>query len=170
DTSTGMGSQATPAALVLAGAFGSSRDSLNNQTTFTLDRFGYVLTTTDAQGSTTIYERDDDGLVTKRIDPDPDGPGPLEAPITLFSYDSRGNLLSVTHPDGSTESWTYDATFSQVTSHTDPLGNVTMFSIDPVTGRVVDVTEGYGAIDASTSYTYTSAPIGASDPPAGLVA
>ena len=42
-------------------------------------------------------QRDHEGRVTRLVQPDPDGEGPLPAPETLFAYDSHGNLLEITH-------------------------------------------------------------------------
>jgi hypothetical protein len=36
--------------------------------------------------------------------PDPDGPGPLAAPVYSYTYDLVGNLLSVTDPLNNTTS------------------------------------------------------------------
>ena len=66
---------------------------------------------------------------------------------TLYEYDARGNLTLVTYPDNSTESWTYDGTFDQVTSYTDPLGNVTLYTVDSVTGLTTSARQVVGEVD-----------------------
>ena len=66
---------------------------------------------------------------------------------TLYEYDARGNLTLVTYPDGSTERWTYDGTFDQVTSYTDPLGNRTIYTVDSVTGLTTSARQVVGEVD-----------------------
>ena len=64
---------------------------------------------------------------------------------------------------------------SQVTSHTDPLGRLTLFEIDSASGDVLSTTRVVGEIDdeineetddVTTSFTYTD---GTGDLPAGLL-
>ncbi len=170
DRGSGVGTVTNPAPLFPADEAGGSRtDALGNESDFQLDRFGRPLSTTDADGNTTTYERNADGLVTKQTDPDLDGAGPLASPVTLMGYDANNNLISVTHPNGSTESWTYDATFNVPTSHTDPLGNITQFTIDPTTGLTTQTVTDVGGINATTQFTYTPSPVTGTDPPAGLI-
>jgi len=40
--------------------------------------------------------------------PDPDGAGPLAAPVTEYAYDDAGQLIAVTDPLGQTTTYTYD--------------------------------------------------------------
>lgn len=84
-------------------------DPLGNEQTFEIDGFGFVTKHTNALGHIVTQERDVDGRVTKTTEPDPDGAGPLAAPVTTYTYDSAGNQTQVTLPDGSTQSWVYDA-------------------------------------------------------------
>src|SRR5581483_1392628 len=48
-------------------------------------------------------------------------------PVTSYSYDSAGNLASVTYPDASSESFTYDDDGNLLTD-TDRRGNTTSYS------------------------------------------
>ncbi|MGM0490318.1 MAG: hypothetical protein ACQESR_26635, partial [Planctomycetota bacterium] len=50
-------------------------------------------------GRRTQLEYDDHGRLTKRIDPDPDGIGPVEAPETTHTYDALGRRTQTTEPD-----------------------------------------------------------------------
>ena len=62
------------------------------------DGGGRVVATTDADGNTTQYKYDALGRKVEEIDADPDG-NPNSgngSPITLYEYDSRGNLQYVT--------------------------------------------------------------------------
>ena len=62
------------------------------------DGGGRVVGTTDARGNTTTYKYDKLGRTIEMIAPDPDGSsGPLPSPVTLYGYDSRGNLQYVTN-------------------------------------------------------------------------
>src|SRR6266567_2748983 len=68
---------------------------------------------------------------------------------TTYSYDSMGNVTSVTRLAGTsnavTSSFTYDPTFSGVTSATDPLGHTATFSYDMLSARPeVDPARIYG--------------------------
>ncbi|MFT3920969.1 MAG: YD repeat-containing protein [Myxococcales bacterium] len=128
--STGVGTSGTPAVLFLtSNVNGATTDGLSQTSTFTADPRGLMLTSTDAAGNVTSFVRNADGQITQQTDPDPDGSGSLPAPVTTYTYDSYGNTTGMTHPDGSTESWTYDSTFHQLTSHTDQLGHVTCYTL-----------------------------------------
>ena len=57
-----------------------------------------------------------------------------------------------------TTTYTYDPTFNEVTSETDPLGRQTLYQIDPANGNVLSVTQvgTGGASNLVTTYTYDS--------------
>ena len=80
----------------------STSDSLNRQTAYTYDQngYGFLTSSTDSLNRTTSYTR------------------------TVY-----GNLLSITYPDNSTESWTRDD-LDLVLTHTDGLGRVTTITRD----------------------------------------
>lgn len=149
-------------------------DERGNPTLIERDHWGNIIRSTDALGHVTRYLRDANGLVTRMIESDPDGAGPLGDLVTQFAYDTRGNVLQTIHPDGSSESFTYDPTFSQPTSHIDQLGRKTVYTIDPANGNLLSETRIVGlddtasseTDDVTTSYTYTD---GTGLPPAGLV-
>jgi len=67
------------------------------------DRFGYVISQTDALGNTTTYERDKNGQVTRMTEPDPDGGGPLGVTVTTYEYDSQGRRTRATYAVGTAE-------------------------------------------------------------------
>ena len=52
-------------------------------------------------------------------DPDPDGSGPLAAPVTTWQYDLNGNVTGVTDPLLQTTNYTYD-NLNRKTSETEP--------------------------------------------------
>ncbi len=68
-------------------------------------------------GRLTFYSYDDRGQLRTLTLPDPDGAGPLTAPVYAYSYDAAHRL------------WT----------QTDPLGNVTTYEHDKL-GRLTKVT------------------------------
>jgi len=86
----------------------SERDPLGNATTRTYDDAGNELTVTDAKGRVSSYAYDDANRVVSETRPDPDGAGPLPAPLTSYTYDDVGNKLSQTDPLGRTTRFAYD--------------------------------------------------------------
>jgi len=92
--------------------------------------------------------------------PDPDGAGPLTAPVTTFAYDAVGQLLSTTDPLGRTTGYTYDSMGRQLTvTLPDPDGAGPLAA--PVTtytygadGRLASATD---FASQTVSYSYNSA-------------
>ena len=179
DTSGGEGSLLNPAILFPTDEVtGYYTDELSHTTYFSSDRFGAKTRIEDPLGNVTVYERDSEGRPTRLTEPDPDGGGPLPAAVTEFSYDTLGNVTLIEYPDGTSESWTYNATFSRPTSYTDRRGNSTLYTVSFTTGLVFKIQQVIGQVDGVgnsetddvvTSFVYTSAPWVSSDPPAGLV-
>ncbi|WP_158265624.1 RHS repeat-associated core domain-containing protein [Blastopirellula marina] len=142
------------------------------------DRFRNITSEMDALGNFTYYIRDENGLLLKKILPDPDGTGPLESPIYEYTYDSRGNMLTETLPDLSVRTWVYHATWNQPIKYTDAEGHITTYTYDATYELKLTETKVIGQIDdginletddQTTTYTYTSAPTLSTDPPQGLV-
>lgn len=173
------GSAAEPLAAVLAADVVATRtDTAEETRTLSLSNQGRVNSVTDALGNVTRYVRDKEGRVIAMITPDPDGAGPMSSLTTRYKYDALGNLVQQTNPNGTTESWTYDSTWNQVISYTDPLGKLTKYDLDSATGAVLVERRVVGALDTPqnletddvvTTFAYTSAPASSSDPPAGLL-
>ena len=128
---------------------------------YTYDTQGRVETSTDGNGKTTTYGYDANGNVTSVTQPDPDGAGSLSAPVTTFTYDARGFLLTRVEPLGNVSGGNpsqYTTTFTynpagQLLTETDPLGLVTTNAYDDA-GRLTTVTD---ANSHSTTYTYDNA-------------
>jgi RHS repeat-associated protein len=60
-------------------------------------------------GVVSTYTHDAQGRITQITQPDPDGNGPLPAPVTTFEYAGPNGLLSaIVFPDGSRETYEYD--------------------------------------------------------------
>ncbi len=175
---SGLGSEASPAPLArLADVVGKYRDPLGNQSVVRGGHFGAITSVTDDHGITRDYERDAEGRIVRVTQPQGDGADPAQHAVTTIAYDARGNVTSITHPDGGIETFQYDATFSQLTQHTDPLGHVTLYDIDPANGNVRSVTRVIGQTDPAggetndlkTILTYTPNPTGAGQLPGGLL-
>ena len=65
---------------------------------------------TPENGEAKFYQYDKLGRLTAEISPDPDGPiaGSLPAPVTSYTYDGAGRLLTVTDTVGNITSYEYD--------------------------------------------------------------
>ena len=63
----------------------------------------------DENGHRTEYEYDLMGRMVKTIEPDPDGSGPNQAPVTSYEYDNNGNQSAVVDPLGRRTEYRYDA-------------------------------------------------------------
>jgi RHS repeat-associated protein len=123
-------------------------DNAGNNTSVTLDgqpvasatynALGQMLTSTDGNSRTTTYSYDVNGNVASLTAPDPDGAGPLTAPVTTYTYDAMGNVLTRVDPLGNCSgcvaanyrtTYTYDAEGRQLTK-ADPLANTTTSTYD----------------------------------------
>jgi YD repeat-containing protein len=130
----------------MSGQLVDMSDSLGNDTKYTYDGMGRVMTETirpPSGGLTTTIMYDPDGDVASVTEPDGtkttytyDGSNQLieatETPMgggatetTTYSYD-MGELVSVTDPDGMITKFAYNA-YGDVISMTDPGGGVTTF-------------------------------------------
>ena len=121
----------------------SCGDPASGDQSFTYDGYGNRTSMTDAQGKTTTYTYtsplDDDGLpkfqrIAKVTDP--------LGNETHYTYDTNGNLLSVTDANGHKTSMEYNE-FGQVKSVIDPLGQTTTMSYDNY-GNVATTTDPLG--------------------------
>ncbi len=152
--------------LPVSSIFATSQDQSGNTTTYTLDRFGDPTSVTDALHNTTTYHLDDNGRVTEMDQPNP-GTG---VPVTTYTYDSEGDLLTEHDPNGTTQNWSYElcstpgGNFWQLASYTDGLSNTTYYGLD-ADGNVLSVTQSpSNAAYAITRYTYTTVSSGAGIP------
>ena len=72
-------------------------DPNSHATSYSYDADGHKLTTTDALGNVTTAAYDHDGRLTSVTAPDPDGAGPLSAPVTSYSYNADGQVEHCYH-------------------------------------------------------------------------
>ena len=120
-----------------AGEVLTERDPLGAVTTHTYDDAGNELTVTDASGRTTTFAYDDANRLASETGPDPDGGGPLPAPVTSYTYDDAGNRRTQTDVLGRTTTFAYDAANRLVsTTGPDPDGAGTL--PPPITSRAYD--------------------------------
>lgn len=118
---------------------------LSYQESWTYDSFNDVKSYTDGRGGTTSHDYDPGGNLTTATGPDPDGAGPLAAPVTqLGRQPGTGLVTSVTDPRNKTTSFGYD-TLGRLTSVTTQLANKTTLAYDNA-GRVTTVTEPRGNV------------------------
>ena len=145
-------------------------DPLGHTTTYTYDASGNETSFKDANNHTTTYSYDNANNLTQVTGADPDGAGPLEAPITKYGYDGAGNRLTVIGPRGNcsgcnaanfTTTYAYDQN-NRLSSITTPKGEKTTYSYD-VNGNLAARVEPRGNVqganpdDYKTSYTYDAA-------------
>lgn len=157
-----------------AGQLETEEDPLGNVTTYEYDEHGQIISTTDALENTTEYTYDDLGRLIESIDPlgrvtrnEYDGAGKILSTVqnyddqrsqnelgvynitTTYTYDSRGNVLSVTDTLGNTTSYEYDEN-NRLVLTTDALLNETQ-NIYNETGQLIQTIDPLGR---ETSYEY----------------
>jgi RHS repeat-associated protein len=116
-------------------------DARGNQTTYHFNPAGFILDVTDPLGQKTVYN----------INPASNAPfsftDSLQRTIA-FTYDSAGNIASITRLAGTsnavTTSYTYDPVFNKITSATDALGHAVTFGYDPNRGNLTSVADALG--------------------------
>jgi RHS repeat-associated protein len=137
----------------------SETDPVGTRTTFIRDANGNLLSTTRAGTQSTYLQYDGAGRLTKTMDAlghqilvtfsavrdgkQPESVVDAKGQVTRFDYDGRGNLVSKTFPDGSTETNSFDAE-SRLLSKTDRDGHTTAFQYDAL-GQQTRVTNADGS-------------------------
>jgi RHS repeat-associated protein len=115
----------------------------------------YALGLSDQQAFTYTYYPDN--LLESSTDP--------LGRVTNYAYDASANTTQLTQlygtPDSVTASFSYDPTFSQLTSATDPLGLTTSFGID-IYGNTTSITDPLGH-KTSLGYTTQGQPVSVTD-------
>ena len=111
---------------------------------------GYLTSSTDGNGNTTSYTYDLLGNRTSQTQPDPDGSGPLSAPVTIYVYDAAGNLISTSLATANrpqTASTVYDK-MGRTTKTINPDGTYMTAQYDPA-GNLVAQTDAMGHVTQS---------------------
>ena len=132
-------------------------DPLGDVTTFAHDPAGNLTSRTDANSHLTGYGYDDMNRLTSVTAPDPDGAGPLPAPVTQYGYDAVGNLTARTDANQHQTTYTYDAA-NRLTQVTAPGNRIWTYAYDP-DGNVIQMVDANGNAtptqgDGQTSYGY----------------
>lgn len=128
-------------------------------TRFEYDSAGNQTAVIDENGNRTEFAYDALNRLLRVTEADPDGAGPLAAPVTTYSYDAAGNLttmedarnhetryqhdernrlIQVTDALGGTAVYTYDTTGNLV-AYADQLGNRTRYRYDQRNRRVATI-------------------------------
>ena len=112
------------------GTLASKQDAKGNVTTYAYDAKYRVASSKDGRGNVTAFGYDDNGNLTTqtqtRINTKT---GLTETLVTQLVYDSDGNLIQKTYPDGSSTQTAYNA-IGQVDHTTDELGRSTTYTYD----------------------------------------
>ncbi|MCA9166627.1 MAG: VCBS repeat-containing protein [Planctomycetales bacterium] len=86
----------------------SITDAIGNTTRTEYDSNGNLVRTFDRLGRVTSFDYDPLDRVTRQVDPDPDGNGPLLSPVTLIDYDATGNVIQTIDPLNRSTTFEYD--------------------------------------------------------------
>jgi len=124
----------------------STTDPVGRTKSFTYSTTGNQLTSTDGGGYVTTKVFNSRGLPTSIASHDPDGAGALTAPVTGLAYDSSGRVVTITNPDASTQTFTYNTADDRLTE-TDELGKTTTSACDSL-GRLTSKTDRTGSATA----------------------
>ena len=119
-------------------------DPLGNQTSYTYDLNGNVLTATDANLRVMTSTYDEKNRLKTRTDP--------LGHVTSYGYDANGNLTSMTDANGNETQYTYTPT-NRLASTIDALGHVTSYGYDE-SGNRTSMTDANGN---TTGYQYDDA-------------
>ncbi len=118
----------------------STKDALDRTTTMSYDAYGNPVAITDAKGNTVLQEFDTLSRKTKATD--------AEGRITSFTYDKNNNLLTKADAAGTTK-YEYDQ-IDKLVKQTDAKDQVTSYSYD-VKGNLASVIDSLGS---TTAYSY----------------
>jgi RHS repeat-associated protein len=129
---------------------GSAPVTANPITMTGYNTFGEKAEYSDADGNVTTYRYDPDGNQTSAVNPSYTPPG-ASSPVngtTTFGYDSLGQEISQTDPDGNVTKYAYDQ-LGDKASQTDPGSGVWNYTYDPA-GEQLSVTDPTGAQTQAT--------------------
>jgi RHS repeat-associated protein len=132
-------------------------DPLGHVSELAYDPAGNLESRTDANGHETVYGYDEANGLTSVTAPDPDGAGPLAAPVTSYAYDDVGNLESRTDANAHVTGYAYDDA-DRLERVTAPDTRIWTYAYDP-NGNVKEVVDANGNStpatgDGKTTYAY----------------
>ena len=110
----------------------------------TYNALGDLVSSTDGNGSITTCTYDSLGRKISETLPDPDGSGPLTAPVTSYVYDAAGNLVATALSDGRTTRSVFDGQ-QRARKRVAPDGTCTLATYD-MAGNTVTQTDAMGRV------------------------
>lgn len=99
-------------------------DPENRITSYRFNSLGYVLASIDGLGQPSIINRDTNTNLASQV------VGPCGCPESIKTYDSKGNVLTMTDRLGQIMRYEFDPVYSFVTKITDKNGHITRFTYD----------------------------------------
>ena len=109
---------------------------------FEYDTAGNQTAVIDENGNRTEFEYDALNRLVKITEADPDGDGPLTAPVSTFTYDQAGNLLTITDALGNLTQNQYDV-LERLTQTVDALENTSSYGYDSL-GNLTSIIDPLG--------------------------
>ena len=140
DPSTGKGVKKDPFPPIRPEeAVSTLTDGEGHTTTYDIGELGRPSRVTDPAGFVTTTERDDNGNPLQVTLP--------SGAIYTYAWDNRGNMTRLTDATvGGSFGFTYESVFNQVTSITDPFGDVSAFAYD-TQGNLIETQSSLGRIN-----------------------
>ncbi len=126
-------------------------DPESRETTFQYDSANRRSGVTDDTGNQTTYAYDTWNNLTSVTGADPDGTGPLTAPVTSFVNDAFGRRTRITDPESGITRFTYDDMGNLLTL-TDPENNTTSYAYDGMGRITIDTNQ----LSDTRSFQYSS--------------
>jgi RHS repeat-associated protein len=126
-------------------AVGVTTDALSHPTTYSLDPLGYTTQLQTPDGGIQIFARDCAEQCTAITD--------QLGRTTTYTYaygPSDGDLVQITNPDGSAETFQYDPTFHKVTQQQDTRGDLTTSTYDTSTGDLLTTKDALNEVTTQT--------------------
>ena len=119
-------------------------DALGRTEVYGFDENRELVYRIDADGQRSDSERDDYGRITVERDP--------LGRETRYLYDTEGNVIAITAPDGSSTQIDYHETLNLPVAVNDPAGRITAYDYDK-RGNLISITDPAGY---TTSYGYNA--------------
>jgi RHS repeat-associated protein len=119
-------------------------DTETVETNYTYDGTGNLIEKTDGEGNITLYQYDGRNRLTTVTDPD--------RKTTIYTYDDRDNLITLTDGENHTTAFEYDRN-NRLTKETRPMGEETTYQYDE-NGNLIEKTD---AKNQKIVYTYDDA-------------